>query len=195
MKRFDRNIQQYAALLDQAATEAAEQPRSLGTPARERGTRTRRLVVSAVGGFGLVAVVIALIVTLSVQPQKGRVAVGSFSNTTSGGSALGNCPSATFDSSGVGDGLPNADLVTQAAVDTVFAQSRDQISRAYGAAGLATVSVVSNALTTDAKGGTAVTRGTIYVIEVTLASADSCPPAPQFYNGVPLIFQIEAANS
>jgi hypothetical protein len=81
-------------------------------------------------------------------------------------------------------------MVTKTAVESVIAQSGYQIVRRFGATDLSVSNVSSDAIATLANGETKVVSGPIYVINVTLASEASCPRAPAFYDGVPLIFHL-----
>jgi hypothetical protein len=197
MNSVEQRVREYAAELDRVSTArvAAAPTADLATPQGGPRHRRARVVLLTIGAFGLIAVVIVVVLVASSGSGPVRVAVRNTSSSTGPASAVGDCAGATFDPQGTADGLPYADTVTKSAVDSVLAQNRGRLVTQYGATDLAVVGMVSNAIATLADGGTTITRETIYVIDVTLGSATSCPSAPAFYDGVPLIFRTPIADT
>jgi hypothetical protein len=197
MNSVEQRVREYAAELDRVSTArvAAEPTADLATPQGGPRHRRARVVLLTIGAFGLIAVVIVVVLVASSGSGPVRVAVRNTSRSTGPASAVGDCAGATFDPQGTADGLPYADTVTKSAVDSVLAQNRGRLVTQYGATDLSVVGMVSNAIATLADGGTTITRETIYVIDVTLGSATSCPSAPAFYDGVPLIFRTPIADT
>lgn len=197
MNSVEQRVREYAAELDRVSTArvVAAPTADLATPQGGPRHRRARVVLLTIGAFGLIAVVIVVVLVASSGSGPVRVAVRNTSSSTGPASAVGDCAGATFDPQGTADGLPYADTVTKSAVDSVLAQNRGRLVTQYGATDLAVVGMVSNAIATLADGGTTITRETIYVIDVTLGSATSCPSAPAFYDGVPLIFRTPIADT
>ena len=197
MNSVEQRVREYAAELDRVSTArvVAAPTADLATPHGGPRHRRARVVLLTIGAFGLIAVVIAVVVVASSGSGPVRVAVRNTSSSTTPASPVGGCAGATFDPQGTADGLPYADTVTKSAVDSVLAQNRGRLVTQYGATDLSVVGMVSNAIATLADGGTTITRETIYVIDVTLGSATSCPSAPAFYDGVPLIFRTPIADT
>jgi hypothetical protein len=196
MNSVEERVREYAVELDrESARLASARDRDLSAPRNALRRRRVRVAVVAIGASVLSAALMALVLVPSSGRERGRVAIGNTTNSTLASSPVGDCPRATFDPQGSADGLPYVDTVTKSAVDSVLAQNRDRLVSQYGATDLGVVGMVSNAIATSAAGKTTITRETIYVIDVTLGSATSCPSAPAFYDGVPLIFRTPTADN
>jgi hypothetical protein len=140
--------------------------------------------------LGIAALVLGVALRTAGDSNGSRVAVGTSPGTPNPNAVLGDCPSAVFNPRGAAEGLPSATAVTKSAVDSVISTSGYHIVQQFHANDMSVTSITSGALATLPSGHTAIVDGPIYVINVMLASAASCPTQPTFYNGVPLIFHI-----
>jgi hypothetical protein len=90
-----------------------------------------------------------------------------------------------------GDGLPPAETATKQAAQTLL--DSGELQAKFTPFDARVIDVDGRAWTRSNTGSVQIIRETLYLVDVTLADAGSCPDAPEFYNGVPVTFSYLAA--